>query len=99
MKIVLSNLPVETAGTGTGIYGLFRDIAAPFGVAVFVPMFTNKITRLSADPTVNLSISEIAVKSIHTLALIELVCISIGVFMVQLLPEIYQYHHLKGEQQ
>ena len=93
MKIVLSNLPVETAGTGTGIYGLFRDIAAPFGVAVFVPMFTNKITRLSADPTVNLSISEIAVKSIHTLALIELVCISIGVFMVQLLPEIYQYHH------
>ena len=98
MKIVLSNLPVETAGTGTGIYGLFRDLAAPFGVAVFVPMFTNEITRLSADTVVNLSTSEVAVSSIHMLAMIELVCVSIGIFIVQLLPKIYQDNHLKGEQ-
>lgn len=90
MKIVLSNLPAETAGTGTGIYGLFRDLAAPFGVAVFVPMFTNKITRLSADTTVNLSTSAVAVNSIHMLSIIELVCVAIGIFIVQLLPRIYQ---------
>jgi hypothetical protein len=98
MKIVLSNLPMETAGTGTGIYGLFRDLAAPFGVAVFVPMFTNKIARLSEDNTVNLSASDAAVSSVHMLAMIELVCIAIGIVIVQLLPKIYQNRNLKGEQ-
>ena len=98
MKIVLSNLPMETAGTGTGIYGLFRDLAAPFGVAVFVPMFTNEITRLSADTTVNLSTSGMAVNSIRMLAMIELACIAVGIFIVQLLPKIYKDNHLKGEQ-
>lgn len=98
MKIVLSNLPMETAGTGTGIYGLFRDLAAPFGVAVFVPLFTNEIIHLSADTTANLSTAQIAVNSIHMLALSELVCVAIGIFIVQLLPKIYQEHHLKGEQ-
>ena len=98
MKIVLSNLPAETAGTGTGIYGLFRDLAAPFGVAVFVPMFTNEITRLSADTTVNLSTSEMAVNSIHMLAMIELACVAIGIFIVQLLPKIYKDNNLKGDQ-
>ena len=90
MKIVLSNLPAETAGTGTGIYGLFRDLAAPFGVAVFVPMFTNQITRLAADPNVNLSLLEIAVDSIHMIAAVELFCVVISIFIVQLLPKIHQ---------
>lgn len=94
MKIVLSNLPAETAGSGTGIYGLFRDLAAPFGVAVFVPMFTNEITRLSSDTTTPLSASSAAVGSIHLLAVIELVCVGIGIVIVQLLPKIYQK---KGE--
>ena len=98
MKIVLSNLPMETAGTGTGIYGLFRDLAAPFGVAVFVPMFTNEIARLSADITLNLSIANVAVSSIHMLAMIELVCIAVGIFIVQLLPKIYENNDLKGDQ-
>ena len=98
MKIVLSNLPIETAGTGTGIYGLFRDLAAPFGVAVFVPLFTNKITRLSMDTTTNLTTPEIAVNSIHMLSMIELTCVAIGIFIVQLLPKIYKSNSLKGEQ-
>ena len=98
MKIVLSNLPIETAGAGTGTYGLFRDLAAPFGVAVFVPMFTNEITRLSTDTTMNVTASSVAVSSIHTLAIIELVCVTIGIFIVQLLPQIYKNNNLKGEQ-
>ena len=98
MKIVLSNLPIETAGTGTGIYGLFRDLAAPFGVAVFVPLFTNKITHLSMDTTTNLTTPAIAVNSIHMLAIMELICIAIGIFIVQLLPKIYKNNNLKGEQ-
>ncbi len=90
MKIVLSNLPAETAGTGTGIYGLFRDLAAPFGVAVFVPMFTNEITRLSENTAITLSTPAAAVSSIHMLAAIELLCVAIGIFIVQLLPKIYE---------
>ena len=99
MKVVLSNLSSETAGTGTGIYGLFRDLAAPFGVAVFVPMFTNEISRLSTDTTMNLSIAEIAVHSIHLLAIIELACVAVGIFIVQLLPKIHQNHRIiQGDQ-
>jgi len=94
MKIVLSNLPAETAGSGTGIYGLFRDLAAPFGVAVFVPMFTNEITRLTTNSTANITAAFAAVEAIHMLATIELICVGIAICIVQLLPKI----HKKGEQ-
>lgn len=89
MKIALSNLPVDVAGSGTGIYGLFRDLAAPFGVAVFVPMFTNKITRLVTGSPFGMTSSYAAVSSIQTLALIELCCIITGIIIVQLLPKIH----------
>ena len=89
MKIVLSNLPAQAAGLGTGTYGLFRDLAAPFGVAVFVPMFTNEITRLASDSAAPLSSSEAAVSAIHMLSLIEIVCIAIGILIVQFLPKIH----------
>ncbi|MBE5884437.1 MAG: MFS transporter [Lachnospiraceae bacterium] len=89
MKIVLSDLPANTAGSGTGIYGLFRDLAAPFGVAVFVPLFTNQITRLVANAPAQITSQAAAVSSIHTLALIELCCIAAGIIIVQLLPKIH----------
>ena len=89
MKIVLSNLPATVAGAGTGIYGLFRDLAAPFGVAVFVPLFTNEIIRLSSNGTPPLSAPAAAVSSIHMLAIIELFCVAAGIIIVQLLPKIY----------
>lgn len=86
MKIVLSGLSPETAGAGTGTYGLFRDLAAPFGVAVFVPMFTDQILQLSES--MEKTLSEAAVVSIHQLAWIELGCIAAGIFLVSLLPKI-----------
>ena len=89
MKIVLSDIPPETAGAGTGIYGLFRDLAAPFGVAVFVPLFTNQITHLTSNVTETITTAEAAVKSIHMLAVIELVCVTVGILTVQLLPKIH----------
>ena len=89
MKIALSNLPAQVAGLGTGTYGLFRDLAAPFGVAVFVPMFTNEITRLASSLTAPLSSSEAAVSAIRMLSLIEIVCIAVGILIVQFLPKIH----------
>ena len=85
MKVALSGLPQQEAGAGTGTYGLFRDLAAPFGVAVFVPLFTNQITGLIASGA---SSANAAVQSIHQLAIAELVCIAAGIAAVLFLPKI-----------
>ena len=85
MKVVLSGLPQQEAGAGTGTYGLFRDLAAPFGVAVFVPLFTNQITGLIAGGA---SGANAAIQSIHQLAIAELLCIAAGIAAVFFLPKI-----------
>ena len=85
MKVALSGLSPQEAGAGTGTYGLFRDLAAPFGVAVFVPMFTNQITSLITAGTGQ---EAAAVSAIGTLAFTELVCIAAGIAIVLMLPKI-----------
>lgn len=84
MKVVLSGLSPREAGAGTGTYGLFRDLAAPFGVAVFVPLFTNQITQRIAQGT---PAPGAAVSAIRSLALAELLCIAGGILAVTLLPK------------
>ena len=84
MKVVLSGLTPQKAGAGTGTYGLFRDLAAPFGVAVFVPLFTNQITERIAAGTAE---SAAAVASVHYLAVAELLCVALGIVAVALLPK------------
>jgi hypothetical protein len=84
MKVVLSGLTPPEAGAGTGTYGLFRDLAAPFGVAVFVPLFTNQITgRITAGTTE----SAAAVASIHFLAIAEILCVALGIALIVFLPK------------
>lgn len=92
MKVALAGLPSEDAGAGTGAYGLFRDLAAPFGVAVFVPLFTNQISGFLAGGA---SSANAAVRAMHRLTVAELVCIACGIAVVLFLPRI---HH-KGETQ
>ena len=84
MKVVLSGLTPQAAGAGTGTYGLFRDLAAPFGVAVFVPLFTNQITGRIAAGT---SEPAAAVASIHFLAIAEILCVALGIVAVLFLPK------------
>jgi len=84
MKVVLSGLTPQEAGAGTGTYGLFRDLAAPFGVAVFVPLFTNQITGKIAAGTAE---PAAAVASIHFLAVAEILCVALGIAAVALLPK------------
>ena len=83
MKVVLSGLTPQEAGAGTGTYGLFRDLAAPFGVAVFVPLFTNQITARVAAGT---AAPAAAVASIHFLAIAEILCVALGIAAVAMLP-------------
>lgn len=87
MKVVLSDVPAEIAGAGTGTYGLFRDLAAPFGVAVFVPMFTNRVTDVMGRG-VNATLA--AISSIRLLATAEVICVAAGIVIVLLLPKIYK---------
>ena len=84
MKVVLSGLSPQEAGAGTGTYGLFRDLAAPFGVAVFVPLFTNQITERMAA---GMAAPAAAVESVHSLAMAEILCVALGVAAVALLPK------------
>lgn len=92
MKVVLSGVPAEIAGAGTGTYGLFRDLSAPFGVAVFVPLFTNRVTSIINSGANGITA---AVKSIKFLAAAEILCVVAGIIIVLFLPEIYVK---KGEQ-
>ena len=87
MKVALSDLPGDKAGAATGTYGLFRDLAAPFGVAVLVPLFTNQITGYMEQGT---SGADAAVQAIHSLAIIEIICAAAGIAVVLMLPRIHQ---------
>ena len=84
MKVVLSGVTPQQAGAGTGTYGLFRDLAAPFGVAVFVPLFTNRIAEGiaagAAEPAA-------AVASMHFLGIAEILCVVLGIVAVAFLPK------------
>lgn len=86
MKVVLSGVPAETAGAGTGTYGLFRDLAAPFGVAIFVPLFTNRVTNIISGGKGEITA---AVNSIKFLAVAEIICVIAGIAIVLFLPKIY----------
>ena len=85
LKVALADLSPEAAGAGTGTYGLFRDLAAPFGVAVLVPLFTNAVP---AGISAGLDAAEAAVRAIGTLTRTELICSAAGILVVFLLPSI-----------
>ena len=87
MKVVLSGVSAGDSGAGTGTYGLFRDLAAPFGVAVFVPMYTNRVSSL-----INGGVTEFsaATDSVKLLSAVEIGCVVIGIITVMFLPKIYK---------
>jgi len=86
MKVALSGISRTMAGTGTGTYGLFRDLAAPFGVAVLVPFFTNGVTTGIGQ---GMDAPMAAVNAVRFLATTEVFCILAGIGVVRLLPSIY----------
>lgn len=86
MKVVLSGVSAKDSGAGTGIYGLFRDLAAPFGVAVFVPMFTNRAEGLISAGTDEITA---ALTSVKLLSAVEITCVLLGIVIVLFLPRIY----------
>ena len=90
VKVALSNLDKDKAGSITGTYGLFRDLTVPFGVAIFVPLFTNGITNYMSSETNIITSAEAAVKSIHVLSIVEILMVTAGIILVQFLPKIHE---------
>ncbi len=84
MNVSLRGLPPHLAGAASGTYGLFRDLSAPFGVAVFVPMFTNRITQLQQ---LGIPATQASVTAIYTLGFVQLACIAVGIAAVRFLPK------------
>ena len=95
LKVVLSGLPPELAGSGSGTYNVFRDLAAPFGVAVFVPMFTGALnTGLQAGLSQGLeegaAAAAAAVEALRGTALVQAVAVALGIGVCLFLPRIYK---------
>ena len=87
MRVVLWGISAAKSGAATGTYGLFRDLSAPFGVAVFVPLFTNQVTAGIAD---GLEEAASAVGAIRLLSLTELACVALGIVAILFLPRIHR---------
>lgn len=93
MKIALDGLSPAAAGAGSGTYGVFRDVVAPFGVAVYIPLFSltaaSNAGKLVAEG-IGAEAAAIsgAISSVRLITSIELVCIVIGIILCFSLPNI-----------
>lgn len=94
MKVVLSGCSPELAGSGSGTYNVFRDMSAPFGVALFVPMMTGGLAagiaeRMGAGMDQAAATLDYCVTALHKVAYVQIVCVVIGIVVCLMLPKIY----------
>ena len=95
MKVVLSGCSPELAGSGSGTYNVFRDMSAPFGVAMFVPMFQGGLAAktgefMAGGMEQGAATVAAAVESLHSVALIQVACVIAGIVVCLMLPKIYE---------
>ena len=95
MKVVLSGCSPELAGSGSGTYNVFRDMSAPFGVAMFVPMFQGGLAAktgefMAGGMDQGAATVAAAVESLHSVALIQVACVIAGIVVCLMLPKIYE---------
>jgi MFS family permease len=94
LKVALSGLAPALAGSGAGTYNVFRDMSAPFGVAVFVPLFSARLAAKTAVWMQN-GVGEVAarrlgaVDALHTTALVQVICVAAGIVVCFFLPNIH----------
>ena len=86
MKVALSGLSPQLAGVGSGTYNMFRDMSAPFGVAIFVPMFSQKVAQAVTAGADTISAN---VQAIHGTAMVQVVSVLLGIVVCMMIPKIY----------
>ena len=94
LKVVLSGLSPQLAGSGSGTYNVFRDMSTPFGVAVFVPLFSRRLAegtamRLEQGIGETAARAMAAVEAIHATALVQVISVVAGIAVCLMLPKIY----------
>lgn len=94
LKVALSGCAPELAGSGSGTYNVFRDMSAPFGVALFVPMFTAGMasgTAAKMAEGMDQAAATIAasVASLHKVAMVQVIAVVIGIVVCLMLPKVY----------
>lgn len=95
LKVALSGLEPQLAGSGSGTYNVFRDMSAPFGVALFVPWFSGRmVSGMNALVASGLEDQQAkiraAVDALHSTAMIQVICVLAGIGVCFLLPKIYR---------
>ena len=88
MKVALSGLDPQIAGAGSGTYTVFRDMSAPFGVAVFSSMFVGgyAAAQQAGDAA---ALGAAVVSSMHNVAWAQMACVVVGMIVCLMLPKIY----------
>lgn len=85
MKVALSGVAPTESSSASGTFNVFKDMCAPFGVAIFVPMF---VSGMAAKAAAGMAVPAAATSALHTVALVQLVCVLIGIFVCFLLPTV-----------
>ena len=85
MKVALSGVAPTESSSASGTFNVFKDMCAPFGVAIFVPMF---VTGMSSKAAAGLAVPAAATSALHTVALVQLACVLVGIFVCFLLPTV-----------
>ena len=85
MKLALSGVAPTEASSASGTFNVFKDMCAPFGVAIFVPMF---VTGMGAKAAAGMEGPAAAASALHTVALVQLICVIVGIVVCFLLPTV-----------
>ncbi len=86
MKVALSGVAPAESSSASGTFNVFKDMCSPFGVAIFVPMF---VTGMSTKAAAGMATTEAAVSALHSVALVQLVCVAVGIAVCFLLPSVH----------
>ncbi|MBP3623286.1 MAG: MFS transporter [Oscillospiraceae bacterium] len=85
MKVALSGVAPAESSSASGTFNVFKDMCAPFGVAIFVPMF---VTGMGAKAAAGMAVPAAATSALHSVALVQLVCVIVGIVVCFLLPTV-----------
>lgn len=101
MKVALSGVAPAESSSASGTFNVFKDMCAPFGVAIFVPMFvtgmeTKGIAIAKTAAEAGAAMDEAAIKaaaaasSLHSVALVQLICVVVGIVICFLIPRVHK---------
>lgn len=85
MKVALAGVDPAESASASGTFNVFKDMCAPFGVAIFVPMF---VTGMATKAASGMAVPAAATSSLHTVAIVQLACVIVGIVVCFLLPTV-----------